>query len=187
MKSFWQTIDRQYNASPKLQTMLEAINQWIALDADFELFYDYVWNIETAQGYGLDVLGRIVNVPRTLNAAPAAVFGFFEATDRVGFGLGPFAEAYNSNTTSFELSDDAYRIVILAKAAYNITNGSVPAINSILMNILFVNRGSAYVADNHNMTLTYTFTFVLQPYEKAIVESGLLPKPTGVSTSYSFV
>jgi hypothetical protein len=185
MRTFWQTILSQYNASPKLQTLLEAINQWISPDANFELFYTTVWNIETASGYGLNVLGRIVVAPRTVSAAPTAVFGFYEATDRVGFGQGPFAEAFNPNTTTFALSDDAYRALILAKAAFNITDGSVPATNAILMN-LFAGRGNTYVQDNLDMTLVYVFTFALQPSEIATVQAGVLPKPTGVSATWNF-
>ena len=34
------------------------------------------------------------------------------------------------------------------------------------------------------MTMTYTFEFALTPVEQAIVEqSGVLPRPTGVSSS----
>lgn len=185
MRNFWQTILSQYNASAKLQTLLAAINQWISPDANYELFFSTVWNILTASGYGLDVLGRIVVAPRTVSAAPASVFGFYEATDRVGFGQGPFAEAYNPDTVTYALSDDAYRALILAKAAFNITDGSVPATNAILMN-LFAGRGNAYVQDNLNMTMVYVFTFALTPAEMATVQAGVLPKPTGVSATFSF-
>jgi Protein of unknown function (DUF2612) len=187
MKNFWQTIISQYATSPKIQTLLAAIDQWLSLDVDFELFYTTVWNIETASGYGLDVLGRIVVIPRAVEAAPASVFGFYEATDRVGFGQGPFAEAYSPNSISFTLSDTAYRQFILAKAAFNITNGSTPAINSILMNILFPGRGNAYVVDGLNMTMQYVFTFALQPFEIAMVQAGVLPKPTGVAATFQFL
>lgn len=187
MKTYWQTIISQYGASPKIQTLLHAINDWLSLDADFELFFDTVWNIQTASGYGLDVLGRIVVIPRSVSLTPTAVFGFYEATDRVDFGQGPFAEAYNPASMSFTLSDEAYRAFIYAKAAFNITNGSVPAINYILMNLLFPNRGNAYVKDNLDMSLTYVFGFLLEPFEKAMVQSGILPKPTGVAASFQLL
>jgi hypothetical protein len=187
MKSFFQTIITQFGASPKLQTLLAAINDWLSLDADFELFFNTVWNIETASGYGLDVLGRIVVIPRAVTVESAPVFGFYEATDRVGFGQGPFAEAHSASTVSYTLSDEAYRAFIYAKAAFNITNGSTPAINYILMNLLFPNRGNAYVEDGNNMTLTYVFKFLLQPFEIAMVQSGVLPKPTGVQAFWQFL
>jgi len=188
MKNLAQTIISQYGASPNLQTLLEAINQWLSLDAAFENFFNTVWNIETASGYGLDVLGRIVGVPRTISAPPAPTFGFYEAGDRANFGMnGPFWEAQPSiPVTTYTLSDDAYRSLILAKAAYNITDGSIPSINAILMN-LFGSTGNCYVVDNGNMTITYTFTGQLTPVQMAIAQSGILPKPTGVSANFNFL
>lgn len=159
-----------------------------------------------------------------------AALGFAEAKDpllvpfnQAQFGTQPFFNSpqlingifYNgeSTTNNFALSDEAYRKLILAKAMFNITNGSIAAINRILM-YLFPNRGNAYVTDGFSgpsyfgfqesvnafgfnqeafydgegniatMTMTYTFNFALQPFEIAIVEqSGVLPKPAGVSSS----
>ncbi|MDE2426330.1 MAG: DUF2612 domain-containing protein [Elusimicrobia bacterium] len=150
MKNWRQTIIRQFNNSPKLLSLIQAINAWLSPDVNFESFYDNIWNIDTAIGYGLDVWGRIVNIPRTLTLSGVPTFGFGEAGDRVNFGYGPFYEASLGVTMNYELTDSVYRQLILAKAAYNITNGSVPAINSILVNILFPGRGNAYVTDGAN-------------------------------------
>ena len=59
------------------------------------------------------------------------------------------------------------------------------------MQILFPNRGNAYVADNGDMSMTYTFAFALTAAENAVIrQSGVLPSPSGVSvsmvTSYHF-
>lgn len=195
-------------------SLLAAIEAWLDPDANYENFYQTVWNVETASGYGLDVWGRIVNIPRTVTLVGVPTFGFGEALDRFGFGQAPFYEAALGVTQNFVLADPIYRQLILAKAAFNITTGSVPAINTILMNILFPNRGNAWVVDGRNiapglfgfgeakdrfgfgqapfgdqiyaalpdnMTLIYTFDFPLQPFEQAIVQSGVLPKPTGVT------
>ena len=199
-------------------TLLSAINAWLSPDSSIELFYDTIMNIETAEGYGLDVWGRIVNIPRIVTLTGFGYFGFGEAGDRVGFGLGPFGDFYQTSSSNFSLQDPQYRQLILAKAAYNITNGSVPAINTILMNYLFPGRGNCWVTDGgnvpsfafgfgeagdrlpfgsgpfgdllpavpKNMTLTYVFTFPMKPVEVAIVQSGVLPKPTGVKAYWDF-
>lgn len=193
---------------------LAATDAWISPDNNFENFYNFIWNVDTAVGYGLDVWGRIVVVPRVLTLTDTTVFGFAEAGDRANFGGGPF---YNGEfaTQNFTLSDPVYRQLILAKAAFNITDGSIPAINAIMMN-LFPNRGNAYCTDGANgpshvwfgfgeagdrasfgggpfgdgrpagaaaMTMTYVFDFPLQPFEVAIVQSGVLPRPAGVSAT----
>jgi hypothetical protein len=142
-----------------------------------------VWNVETAQGYGLDVWGRIVGVQRVLDVQASEVFGFKEALPGAStFGEGVF---YSGGPTSgnLALSDSAFRQLIYAKAAANICDGSIPAINRVLM-LLFPGRGDCYVTDGLDMTMTYTFTFVLTAVERAIVLlSGALPRPAGVSAT----
>ena len=49
-------------------------------------------------------------------------------------------------TSNFNLSDDAFRTLIFAKALANISDGSIPAINQLLLN-LFPRRGNCYVTD----------------------------------------
>ena len=73
--------------------------------------------------------------------------------------------------------------MILAKAATNIWDGSIPSYNKILLN-LFPQRGLCYLADNQNMSMTQTFHFALSPVDIAIVQfSGALPSPTGIAVS----
>lgn len=217
--SSWRTIISQYANSPIITTLITNFEQYLEQDFDFTAFFDYIWNVNTAQGYGLDVWGRIVNVSRTLTISSGSPFlGFAEAgAPAESFGFGGFYDG-SDITTNFDLADDAYRTLIFAKALSNICDGSIPAINQLLMT-LFPNRGNAFVIDNgtvpsgppffgfaeavgddnidgfnqqpfypttlaNNMTMTYTFNFILSPVELAIVEqSGVLPKPTGVAVS----
>ncbi len=157
MRNWRQTVISQYRSSPVLMQLLERIEEWLSQDANLEDFYNLIWNVDTAQGYGLDVWGRIVVIGRVLEIPTGPYFGFGEAGDRVGFDQGPF---YNgqSTTSSFTLTDDVYRRLIMAKAAYNITDGSIPAINAILMN-LFPDRGNAYVTDGGKINGDRPFGF----------------------------
>jgi hypothetical protein len=208
----WTTVISQYANSPILTDLILNIDAYLDQTANLEAFFDFVMNLDTAQGHGLDVWGRIVGVNRVLQVQVGDWFGFDEAMPGVGtFGQSAFYSGAPL-TSNFTLSDQAYRQLILAKAAANITNGSIPAINRILMG-LFPNRGNAYVAEGQQsgqwfgfaesvnaqgfnqasfysgatistMTMTYVFEFQLSPVELAIVEqSGVLPKPTGVSAS----
>lgn len=179
----WTTIISQYANSPILTQLILNINDYLDQTADLDLFYDNLFNVLTAQGYGLDTWGRIVGVTRTLQVAAGDTFGFNEATPGSDpFGQGSFFSG-GGLTSNFQLSDAVYRPLILAKAAANITNGSIPAINQILLS-LFPNRGNAFVTDGENMTMTFTFDFLLTPVELAIVQqSGALPKPVGVAAT----
>lgn len=179
---FWTTVISQYANSPALTAMLQSFNDAMETAFNFDNFYDFVWNIQTAMGYGLDVLGRIVGVTRVVQVpgTPVGNFGFQEANSWVGFGQGVFFGG-GSVTTNFVLNDADFRVLILAKAATNICDGSIPAINSILLG-LFPGRGDVYVTDGLNMTMTYTFTFPLTPAELAILaQTGVLPNPCGVA------
>jgi hypothetical protein len=208
----WRTVISQYANSPALTQLIGNLFAYLDQTANFDAFFDYIWNVDTAQGYGLDIWGRIVGVNRVLQVTAGDWFGFEEATPGSDpFGQGSFYSG-TTLTSNFALSDEAYRRLIFAKMAANITNGSIPAINQILLG-LFPNRGNAYVTEGGNdgtwfgfqeslnsvgfnqasfyagsaiatMTMTYTFEFELTPVELAIVQnSGVLPKPTGVSAS----
>ena len=182
----WATVLSQYANSPRLTAMIVSFNEAMDQTANFDNLYDFIWNITTATGYGLDVWGRIVGVARTLTL-PSGVdyLGFGEAgSSWTGFGQGGFYSG-GGISPNLVLSDADYRVLILAKAAGNISDGSIPALNAILMR-LFPNRGDAYVVDGLDMSLTYTFTFPLAPVELAIIQqSGVLPNPAGVVVNIS--
>lgn len=184
---YWATIISQYANSPILTQLTANFFEYLNQQSDFDAFFDMVFNVDTAQGWGLDVWGRIVGVQRALHIQNSGTyFGFQEqGVDSDDFspgGLSPFF-AGQPLTDNFNLSDDSFRVLIYAKALANISDGSIPAINQLLLN-LFPSRGNCYVTDGENMTMTYTFKFLLTPVEAAIIESsGVLPKPTGVLAS----
>lgn len=177
----WTTVLSQYANSPRMTSMIESFNAALDQTENYDNLYDLIWNIQTAQGFGLDVWGRIVGVTRVLRfPGNVAFLGFGEAgTDWTGFGQGSFFSGQGT-TSNFLLSDADFRLLILAKAATNVCDGAIPSINKILL-ALFPLRGACYVQDGQNMTLTYTFQFPLNAIEQAIVaQSGALPNPAGV-------
>lgn len=184
MINYQNTIISQYGTSPTLNALIGAFNQWIDPTIDIDDFYQRIWNLDTAEGYGLDVWGRIVGVGRVLQVAATKYFGFDEATNISAdpFNTSPFYSGQQINN-NFILSDDGFRTLIIAKALSNICDGSIPAINQVLLT-LFPGRGNVYVANGRNMTMIYTFTFAPTPVEAAIVsQSGVLPLPAGVSVT----
>ena len=181
----WQsTLYSQYANSAVLNQWLDFFSQWIDANQNIDAFYDMLWNIDTAVGYGLDVWGRIVGVNRVMQIFTQQYIGFEEAGILVSetFGHAPFYSGQPFVTTGFALSDDAFRLLILAKAAANIWDGSIPGLNKILR--LLFPGAVCYATDGLNLTMTYTFQFVLSAVQQAIVtSSGALPRPAGVSVS----
>lgn len=159
MEEVVRTVISQYDQSSVSRTLVDGINDSIDPRASLETFYNNCWNILTAVGDGLDVWGRIVDVSRILTVPSGTYFGFAETLDAsaVGFGQAPFYDGENS-TSNYALTDAVYRLLILAKAAYNITDGSIRAVNAILMN-LFPNRGNAWVTDGRNVVRVPAFGF----------------------------
>lgn len=185
MNNVEQTIISQYGNSATITHLIQNMNQYIDPSADINNFYSNVWDITQAQGFGLDIWGRIVNISRSLNIANDPIyFGFNEALPgSYPFGDKPFYDNSAPATKVYLLGDDAYRKLILVKALANISATNASSINQLLQN-LFAGRGRCYVNDLGNMSMRYTFEFLLSSYEFAIVtQSGALPRPSGVSAS----
>lgn len=187
--SVWETVISQYANSPVLTTLLNNFWQYLDQTANFDAFFDFIWNVDTAVGYGLDIWGRIVGVSRVLSLGASSFFGMEDPGEDAAsgdpFNVSPFYAGVNL-TTNFSLTDAAYRPLVLAKALANISDGSIPAINQLLQN-LFPNHGNSFVIDNEDMSMVYRFEFDPTPVERAIIsQSGVLPQPTGVSVTYTF-
>lgn len=181
---FWTTVISQYGNSTRITEMIDSFNSALDQTENFDNLYDFVWNVLTAQGYGLDVWGRIVGVTRALSFPGTITYlGFEEAGAAwTGFGQGVFFSG-GGVTTNFQLTDPDFRQLILAKALSNVTDGSIPSFNAILL-ALFPLRGNCFIADPQNMTAVVTFQFTLNPIELAIVQQkDVLPYPCGVVIS----
>lgn len=175
------TLLSQYANSPVILSIINNMNEAIDPSVDIDSFYNLVWNVDTAQGYGLDVWGRIVDVSRILQLASGRYLGFEEGgtIDYDPFNQSPFYFG-GTATSNYYLSDNAFRVLILVKALSNISICSIQNYNRMLMQ-LFPNRGNAYVTDVGNMICNIYFNFDLKPFEVAIIkQSGAFSNPTGV-------
>lgn len=152
MINYERTIISQFANSPTICGLIQGLNEAIDPRADFQAFYDFVWNVETAEGFGLDIWGKIVQVKRDLVLTS-----------------GPYL-----------LDDDWYRLLVLAKAMANICS-TTPKIINELINKLFPNRGKSYVLDRGKMSMRYVLHWQPTEIETAIImQSGVLPRPAGV-------
>ena len=182
MINFKQTVISEYGNSPILLSMIQTMQDCIDPRIDIDAFYNTVWNINTAQGFGLDIWGEIVGVGRVLNVQPVGEYlGFAEGqsilADYQTFGYGVFYTGPISGALA--LSDDAFRTLILVKALSNISDGSANSYNKLLT-LLFNQK--VYSKEIGPMAAQYVFTHALQPYEVAILaEASVIPRPAGVT------
>lgn len=156
------TIISQYANSATIVTLIQNMDECIDPRTDFDTFYNYVWNVETAQGFGLDIWGRIVGVSRLLNV-PADT---------------PNPGGYTFTPGTYELSDSQYRTVLLVKALANISDSTANSLNTLFSN-LFALRGRCYALDTGSMTMRLVFEFYLEPFEYVIINTIAL-RPAGV-------
>jgi hypothetical protein len=151
MENVLQTVVSQYSNSPTILALIESFNAAVDPSADIDNFLTRVWQVDTAQGFGLDIWGRVVGVSRIIPTNPATV-----------------------------LTDAQYLELILLKALSNISRASSYSINTLLMDWM-AGRGRAYVNDLGNMEIRYMFEFVLAPFEIDIItQSGIFLRPAGV-------
>ena len=174
---------KQYAASPVIQQLIADRTSYFPNDWQYQ-FYDNYWNVDSAQGIGLDIWGRIVVVGRNIQIPFVDYFGFTTAPTQSWspFGQQSFYTGPASAKT-FTLADNAYRVLILAKALANIAQTNARALNRALQQ-LFPGRGRAWVTDLGSMAMRYNFEFALEPWEVAVLLSdSALPRPAGVDVT----
>jgi hypothetical protein len=178
----------QYNEAENLQALLQNKSEWY--DANHTQFwqdwYRDVFDLRTANDFGLQVWSIILDVPLIVVVEPPAsptvpwAFGNY----RKNFGRGNFGR---STAGTQQLTVEQSRTVLQLRY-FQLTNaGAVPEINDF-MNYLFGNEGLVYVVDNLDMTCQYVFTFPLPSQLQLVFQKfDLLPRPAGVSASYTVI
>ena len=181
-----ETLLSQYANSPVIISIIETMND--AIDPSYAInnFYNTLWNLSTATGWGLDIWGRIVGVSRNVQMSDpdAVTFGFKTDPQEVRFK--PFNQApFNSAGSQFgtyNLPDILYKQLIIVKAASNILYATAPNINKYMKSIF---NDRAYYKITGHMTAKYVFEFELTPFQRLIAYTlKLLPEPCGVLISY---
>ncbi|QCE32935.1 DUF2612 domain-containing protein [Acetobacteraceae bacterium] len=142
MQNLHETFLAQYANSPRITGILKRFNKAADPAELIEIFLTQVLDPLTATGWGLDVWGRIVGVSRVLKIpVEDSFFGFSEALSGGATGITGFQQSrfYSSEgsalTQNYALTDEAFRKLIFAKAAANITNGTLQSLNQILMRL----------------------------------------------------
>lgn len=142
----------QYANSSNLLNLIKEFEEMIGGKNDIEQFYNNIFNIATANTMGLNIWGKILNIPRILKV----------------------------DGVNCELENGLYRLLLLTKAMANVSNCTIANLTELL-NFLFKDRGKVYVFDTGIMSMKYVFDFYLTDQERAILDiPGIPPKPTGV-------
>lgn len=177
-----ETVQSQYAESPAIRALIESARVRIAPDADIALFYQSIFDIETAQGVGLDIWGRILGIGRSVEVEAEQTYFGFEEAGYDPFDVSPFWMRGGA-TEQYTLSDDAYRELLLWKAMANIATADAAALNRLLLSLF---PGQDIVVHEWGIMAIQLYIFSpLLPYQRTILRNyGLLAKGAGVGLNW---
>lgn len=140
---------------------------WV--EANIQLFVDgqdclnsmiAAFNIETAVGAQMDVIGQILGQPRTVDFEP-------------------------SDMSSPVLDDDNYRIILKSKIIRNLWHGTKPELYDFWQQ--FFPTIPLLILDNQDMSMDVLVIGMAPGIQQDLVEHGyFVPKPAGVRINYFF-
>lgn len=176
----------RHDQATSLQALLQAKQDWYAANHTqfWEDWITNVFNIDTANEFGLSVWAQILGVPLNLIVSPntGPQWGFGPASNgRFNFNNGNFG----TSQAGVSLTLDQKRILLKLRYFKLITRCTVPEINERMKAILG-QYGSVYVLDGNNMQyITYVFGFTPNSALQFILENfDVLPRPAAVGVRY---
>jgi len=152
-------LTSEYRSSPKFMAMTAALLQPLFDLITCLLSFQGAFDLDTAEGVQLDLLGQIIGVARTVTFIP-------------------------SDDVSPVLDDPTYRLLLRARLGWNLFSGNLGALQSLWLRQF--PSGEIVVSDQQNMSAT---VFVTGAFSSSIlvdlVENGyLVPRPQGVQFTY---
>lgn len=154
----------QYEDAERLHAILKGSEEFfgVAVTQFWEDFRDKIFNISTAVGFGLDLWGQILGIPRPT-----------------------YTHEVDGADVTEPISDDLYRRVLLGALYKMNTNATVYDINHYL-SYIFPDRAFV-VRDNLDMTFTVFAVFVPTDEEKAVLRlDNFIPRPAGVMCNFTY-
>lgn len=175
----------QYNEATALQTLIEGKQNWYNLNVSqfWENWYNDVFNLATANEFGLSVWSIILNLPLFL--IPDSDEG------HLIWGYGQYRKNYNNgnfkaSNSPIILTIEEQRLVLQLRYFQLTTRGSAPDVNAFYK-IVFEPFGTVYMLDTLLMKIKYIFLFTPSAnLLRAFQEYDLLARSQGVGIKYWF-
>lgn len=195
--SYLKLLIKQYYYKPKAKGEISTYAQEGA--ETFAFFNGLIpaFDVDKAQGAQLDIIGRLVGIPRLMSSMLAKkFFGFRGGSDAQTFAdkfydvieSAPFKDKFARIYSDLQLSDDDYRFFIKAKIAINNASAFIATdeFTSIQSIISYLFGDEAYVVDNQDMSITLYVSPSINVDRLNLVNIlRLLPKPQTVN--YKFI
>ena len=176
----------EYDQAPALKSLLTQKQAWYNTNQkQFWIdWFNNVFNLNTANQFGLSVWAIILDQPIVINQVPDALtrptFGFKYYSDSNNFQNFTHGNFSAASGASLYLSNAQKAMILKLRYWQLIGNYTIPFLN-LMCQTVFGSLGKAYVIDNLNMTFTYVFTFQIpSDLNLLFTELDILPRPVGV-------
>lgn len=175
----------QHENAEGLKAVVLAENQWV--DRNQRQFWEDwrrdVFDLDTANDFGMAIWARILNVPLGFNVESSAskpAFGF--GANHKNFENGNFARR---DEAELSLTLAQKRLVLKLRYRQLTTRPTAFYVNEVLAD-LFGDQGNVFVYDPQDMTFgVYFFDFQPDSQLQLILEKfDLLPRPSGVGVEW---
>lgn len=174
----------QYEGSTNIKSLAQKDQDYIDR-AHSKFWTDWirdVFNLRTANRFGLSVWSRLLDVPITLTRHRNVTGRFGFGANHKNFSNGGFGRGQDEE---LELPPDSARRVLLLRWSQLTMRPTVPNIN-LALEIAF-GKGMAYVRDNQDMSHAI-FMFTRAPDYKVVdllKNLDILPRPSTVGADWS--
>lgn len=173
-------IPWQYDGAPNLRGLLDKKQEWYNKNhAQFWIDWERdVFNLRTANDFGLNVWSIILNLPLYTNEAESPA-------NYKAFGFAKFG--YNFDNSNFATSGDILnkltieqkRQLLLLRWWSLVSDGSMYMINQAIHDVF---GKDVYCLNGHDMTITYVFQSKLPDTMMTLIKTqDILPRPAGVN------
>lgn len=157
---------------------------WTDFIEDCNKFIE-MWDVDKAEKYSLDVLGRILGVSRTsVSMTEKDYLTYYEKTGGLGWGKGRWYVDGEEFRETIILDDFEFRFLIKARIWKLYQNPSLDYLTDALQGLT---GDDAFIIDNGDMTMKvfYGSGIDLNSFIKFAVENlDILPRPVGTMYTY---
>lgn len=192
IKAYSDLLILQYRDKPKARSHVAIFVKWFSVVSRVTDQLDDMFDIDNSYGVFLDIIGKIVGVPRTVDHhVDKPYFGFDPGELRRGMDTGKlFDFRVDFLYTESALTDAQYRFFIRCKIAKNCASAKLADQHRISLQdaIRFALSDQGYIVDNKDMTCTVFLHDTLDPILiEQIALRDLLPRPQGVRYIYQVI
>lgn len=181
-------VPAQHREKPKFRATLEAsLSPFVQLGNLMESVPS-LYDVDTAIGSQLDVVGEWVGITRVINSTIEGVYFSLDDTADVGFDSGVWRGPYDPISGIVSLDDDTYRTLIKLKILANMWDGTSENAYSSWQSVFNGEQG-IIIEDHQDMTITIGITGLdMTAAQKGLFSKQISPfKPAGVRISTYFV